>query len=109
MSSPQNTTMLGLFCAWTTPETASAASSATILQFIDDLLLLESEYLLPVTFHADHHPVARHGGVQCLVQLADVRLPVVRGLARAVVVMHDESEPPALARARELQHLQVTI
>src|SRR5262245_33221074 len=109
MSSPQNTTMLGLFCAWTTPATRSAASSAKGLRIMRNLSFVEREHFLPVTLHADHDPVVRSGGVQCLVQLADVRLPVVRGLARAVVVMHDESEPPALARARELQHLQVTI
>src|SRR5690349_8664 len=105
MSSPQNTTMLGfLSCACATLANASAARTPMNLHFMFTPSFLECENLLPIVFHADHDPVVRRRRIQSLVELADVRLAVVCELARRVVVVDDEAEPPALAGCRDLQH-----
>src|SRR5215510_4136377 len=110
MSSPQNTTILGCFCcAYTMHVTSENAIPASKRFIITPCSFFEPENPLPVTLHADHDPVVRHRCIQRLVQLAYVRLAVVRRLTRAVVVVHDEPEPPGLAGRSRLQHLQVAI
>src|SRR5688572_18801404 len=111
MSSPQNTTMFGFFCcAGESAANASPANSALILTVISiSPSFLECKNFHPVVLHADDDPLAGLGLVECLVEPADVRLPVVGRLSRRIVVVNDERQPPALAGRGHLQHLQIAV
>src|SRR5882724_1468891 len=88
---------------------SAAINSAIPFFMVMPPLLFESKNRLPVVLHADHGPAFRLRLVPGLVELADLRLPVVGILARGVVVMHDQHEALAGAGRGELQHLQVAV
>src|ERR1700754_2925122 len=82
------------------------------IQFCDRparLLRLEREHLLPVLLHVDEGPAFRPGLVPCLVELSDLRWPVVGVFARGVRVVHDAGKARARACRGPLQHLQIAV
>src|SRR5262245_66297424 len=115
MSSPQMITMFGLG-AWASarPGEASnkdsnAISARMTIVVLQSGSLFEREDLLPVSLHVDDRPAPALRLVERLVQPADVRLAVVRPLARVVGVTHDAHEARALAGRCPLKHLLVAV
>src|SRR5690606_30443774 len=64
---------------------------------------------LPVVLHGDDDPAFRPGGIQRLVEPADVAVAVVGELALGVVVVHDQPQASAIGARGPLQHLQIAV
>src|SRR5262245_50126377 len=64
---------------------------------------------LPILLHIDDEPPAFRGFVQSACERADVRLAVVRPLARAVGVMDDHGQTGTRCRCRPFEHLEVAV
>src|SRR6188768_3590250 len=118
MSSPQMTTMLGFFDAASAgieapiPKIARLTRSLVRNAFM--ILLRVNELLrcidfLPIILHVDDGPAPGLGFVEALVELADVRIPVVGPFALGIRVMDIKTQPRAVGDASPLQHLQVAV
>src|SRR5258708_30098071 len=64
---------------------------------------------LPILLHVDDRPALRGRLVQRLVELADLRLPVVGVFALGIGVVHEPHEARAIAGRGPLQHLQIAV
>ena len=72
-------------------------------------LLFRRENRSPVPFHVDDGPTLFPRFVQCLVELADLRLPVVGVFALGIGMMDKSHEARPNARSRPLQHFEIAI
>src|SRR5690606_18140051 len=66
----------------------------------------EGEHRPPVPLHVDNGPAFGRRLIPCLVEPADVGLPVVGPLASGIGVVDNPHEAGAAARRRPLQHLE---
>jgi hypothetical protein len=74
--------------------------------------------LFPIGLHVDNRPAIYRCSVQCLVQLADVRMAVIGIFALCVGMMHDEAQTTSATKSqarsvtrqsRPLQHFKIAI
>jgi hypothetical protein len=69
----------------------------------------EGKHLLPVPLHAGYSPAAALSFVECLVEPADMRLPVISPFPLRIAVMHDPHQTRAIAGGSPFQHLLVAV
>src|SRR5256885_586588 len=69
------------------------------------LLAPEGKNLRPVVLHVDDRPAGGAGGIERLVEMADLGIAVVGPLANPIGVMHDETEAGPRPGGCPLQHL----